>query len=384
MGTGHHGVRPFEHGLLVNTGRMDDVRIDAAGRCAIVGAGARWRDVVPRAAEHELTPIHGSSGSVGVVGFTLGGGLSPILGRKYGWGTDRIIALDAVTADGALVRTSATERSDLFWALRGGRSTIGIVTAMEIELLPVSGCIGGGLFFYGRDAERVLAAFAAATAAAPEELTLSVAFLRLPPLPGIPELLAGRSVVHVRVALIESAEDVDRLLAPLREAAPLLADTVRELTAEQFEHVHEDPVDPAPFSEQTAMLTGLTPEIQQALLERVGPSSDTGLNIVALRHLGGALTSTPSTGRAVTTGDAAYVVWGESIGMPDGDAAGIAEARVLDEAMLPWSTEIRYLNYAPDDGHPEEAFSAEDWDRLQRIKAEIDPHGRFPTEQSLA
>jgi FAD/FMN-containing dehydrogenase len=381
MGTGHHGVRPFGHGLLVNTSLMNAVQIDTAARRALVGAGARWRDVVPVAAEHRLMPVHGSSGSVGVVGFTLGGGLSPTLGRKYGWGTDHIIALEAVTADGALVRASATENSELFWALRGGRSAIGIVTAMEIDLVPVGEFVGGGLFFDGHDAEPVLAAFERATAAAPNELTLSIAFLRLPPLPGIPDLLAGKFVVHVRVAAIDLAVDLDRLLAPIREAAPLLVDTVQELSAEQFELVHNDPTDPAPFSEQTSMLPELTRKAQQALLEKVGPTSDTGLHIVALRHLGGALARTSPTGRSVITGDARYVLWAISIGMPDDNAAGVAETKSLISAMSEWSTGIRYLNYSPEDGHPEAAFSSEDWARLQRIKSEVDPLGRFSSER---
>ncbi|GAB3605160.1 FAD-binding oxidoreductase [Conyzicola nivalis] len=381
VATGHHGVRPSAHGLLINTSRMNDVHVDGAARRATVGAGARWSDVVPLAADHELRPIHGSSGHVGVVGFTLGGGLSPVLGRKYGWGADHVVALEAVTAAGAVVRASAAENSDLFWALRGGRSSIGIVTSMEIELLPANRFLGGGLFFDGADAERVLAAFAQVTATAPEELTLSVAFLRMPPLPGIPELLAGKFVIHLRVALIRSAADLDVLLAPLRESAPVLVDTVQELSGEGFEHIHNDPVDPAPFSEETAMLTGLTPEVQRALLEEVGPRSTTGLHIVELRHLGGALTRVSPTVRSIAAENASYVLWAVSIGMPGDNAAGIAEARALVGAMGEWSTGTRYLNFAPDDGRPDTTFSAGDWARLQQIKTAVDPENRLRTDE---
>ncbi|PZE34081.1 FAD-dependent oxygenase [Curtobacterium sp. MCPF17_031] len=380
VATGHHGVAPLEHGLLVNTSRMNDVEVDGPGRRAIVGAGARWNDVVPKTAQHHLTPIHGSSGHVGVVGFTLGGGLSPILGRKYGWGAHHVIALDVVTADGTLLHADTSENSELFWAIRGGRSSIGIVTGMEIELFPVSRFVGGGLFFDGAHAEAVLAAFARVTADAPDELTLSVAFLRLPPVPGIPEMLAGRFVLHVRVALIKSAEDIDLLLAPLRNAAPLLLDTVQETPSEGFERVHNDPVDPAPFSEDTSMLTGLTSDVQQALLEQVGPESGTGLHIVELRHIGGALARTPQTGRTISTADAAYVLWAVSIGMPD-DATGIAETHHVVEAMAGWSTGTRYLNFAPEDGRPEAAFSTDDWARLRRVKTAVDSRDVFRTER---
>ena len=384
VATGHHGVAPLEHGLLVNTSRMNAVEVDGPGRRAVVGAGARWNDVVPLAADHQLTPLHGSSGQVGVVGFTLGGGLSPILGRKYGWGAHHVLALDVVTAAGELVHADATQHADLFWAIRGGRSSIGVVTSMEIELFPVSRFVGGGLFFDGEDAEAVLAAFARVTADAPDELTLSVAFLRLPPVPGIPELLAGRFVLHVRVALIHSPKEIDRLLAPLREAAPLLLDTVQETPSEGFEHVHNDPEAPAPFSEATSMLTELTPDVQRALLEQVGPRSGAGLHIVELRHIGGALARTPQTGRAVSTADASYVLWAVSIGMPEDDATGIAETRSVVSAMEQWSTGTRYLNFAPEDGRPEAAFSADDWARLRRVKAEVDPLDLFHTEQPQA
>jgi FAD/FMN-containing dehydrogenase len=379
VATGHHGVRPMEHGLLVNTSRMVDVRVDVEARRATVGAGARWSDVVPLTAAHHLVPIHGSSGHVGVVGFTLGGGLSPVLGRKHGWGTHHVTALEVVTAAGELVHASDAENSDLFWAIRGGRSSIGIVTSMEIELFPVSRFVGGGLFFDGADAEAVLAAFARVTADAPEELTLSVAFLRFPPLPGIPEFLAGRFALHVRVALVDSDVDLDALLAPLRTAAPIIVDTVQDLPSEGFEAIHNDPEDPAPFSEETSMLTGLGPDVQRALLERVGPESGSGLQIVELRHIGGALARTSPTGRTVTTSDAAYVLWAVALGMPADTAAAQAEARTVMDATRAWSTGTRYLNFAPEDGRPQDAFSPEDWARLQRIKAEVDPRDLFRT-----
>jgi FAD/FMN-containing dehydrogenase len=383
VATGHHATRPMRDGLLVSTAAMTDVHVDPAARRAVVGAGARWSDVVPRTAEHGLTPVHGSSGQVGAVGFTLGGGLSPVLGRRYGWGSDHIVALDVVTASGELLRASADDHADLFWALRGGRSSLGVVTSMEIELFPVERFIGGGLFFDGEHAEAVLAAFAAATASAPDELTLSLAFLRLPPVPGVPPLLAGRSVLHVRVAHLGDAATAAVLLAPLRDAAPVLADTVEETRSEDFERIHNDPTDPAPFSEETSLLAGLDASAQRALLDTVGPASGTGLQIVELRHLGGAFAAPRAGAGAVSAGSAAYVLWAVSIGMPEDDADGVAQARALIEALRPWSTGTRYVNFAPDDGHPERSFSGDDWARLLRVKAAVDPGDLFRAQTPL-
>ncbi|WP_420369452.1 FAD-binding oxidoreductase [Curtobacterium sp. L1-20] len=383
VATGHHAMRPLEGGLLVSTAAMDDVHVDADARRAVVGAGARWSDVVPRTAEHHLTPVHGSSGQVGAVGFTLGGGLSPVLGRKYGWGSDHIVSLDVVTASGEVVRASAEDHADLFWALRGGRSNLGIVTSMEIELFPVDRFVGGGLFYDGEHAEAVLSAFVAATATAPDDLTLSLAFLRLPPVPGVPPLLAGRFVLHLRVAYLGDAAGADDLLAPLRAAAPVIVDTVEETRAVDFERIHNDPTDPAPFSEETSMLAGVGPDAQRALLELVGPTSDTGLHIVELRQLGGAFDVTRPGAGAIVAPEAAYVLWALSIGMPEEDADGIAQARALVEAVRPWSTGSRYLNFAPDDGHPERSFTPTDWSRLLHVKAAVDPRNLFRTQQPL-
>ncbi|WP_420361774.1 FAD-binding oxidoreductase [Curtobacterium aetherium] len=383
MATGHHAMRPLHGGLLVTTAAMDDVHVDATARRAVVGAGARWNDVVPRTVEHHLSPVHGSSGQVGAVGFTLGGGLSPVLGRKYGWGSDHVVALEVVTATGELLRASADEHVDLFWALRGGRSNLGIVTSMEIELFPVERFVGGGLFHDGEHAAAVLAAFAAVTETAPDDLTLSLAFLRLPAVPGVPPLLAGRSVLHVRVAYLGDATGAEALLAPLRAAAPVLVDTVEETRSEDFERVHQDPVDPAPFSEETAMLAGLDPAAQQALLDFVGPANEVAPHIVELRHLGGAFDTTRPGAGAIVAGSAAYVLWAVSIGMPDDDADGIARARALVEGMQPWGTGRRYLNFAPDDGHPELSFTPADLSRLQRVKAAVDPGDVFRAQQPL-
>lgn len=383
LATGHHATRRMQHGLLVATAAMDDVHVDPTTRRAVIGAGARWSDVVPRTVEHHLSPVHGSSGQVGAVGFTLGGGLSPVLGRKFGWGSDHVLALEVVTASGELVRASADDHAELFWALRGGRSNLGIVTSMEIELFPVERFVGGGLFFDGEHAAAVLAAFAEATAGAPDDLTLSLAFLRLPPVPGVPPLLAGRFVLHVRVAYLRDTAAADELLAPLRTAAPVVLDTVEETRSEDFERIHNDPTDPAPFSEETSMLADIDPAAQRALLDVVGPTSDTGLHIVELRHLGGAFDSTNPGAGAIVAKSASYVLWAVSIGMPDDDVDGIAAARALIDAMRPWSTGTRYLNFAPDDGHPERSFTADDWTRLLRAKAAADPGNTFRIQQPL-
>src|SRR3954471_12329016 len=135
QGTGHN-ARPLgdlSNTILVKTSGMTGVEVDAANRRARVRAGALWQDVMPVAASHGLAALGGSSPDVGVVGYSLGGGIG-WLARKYGMQTNAITAVEVVTADGSLVRDDRDSEPELFWALRGGGGNFGIVTALEFEL----------------------------------------------------------------------------------------------------------------------------------------------------------------------------------------------------------------------------------------------------------
>src|SRR5262249_46496333 len=163
---------------------------------ARVGAGVKWRPVIDAAAEHGLAPLNGSSSDVGVVGYTLGGGLGP-MARTYGFAADHVLALGVGPAGGQIRRVDADHYPDLFWALRGGKGNFGIVTAIEFELVPVTRLYGGGIFFPGAAAPEVLHEFAHWSKQMPEEVTTSVALLRLPDFPFIPEPLRGKLSVHL-------------------------------------------------------------------------------------------------------------------------------------------------------------------------------------------
>ena len=133
---------------------MREVSVDADAQIARVGAGALWMDVVPSAAEHGLAPLVGSSPDVGIVGYTLGGGVG-YLGRKHGIATNSVTAIELVTADGASRRVDADNEPDLFWALRGGGGNFGVVTAMEFRLHPVDEVYAGMMLWPAEDAARL-------------------------------------------------------------------------------------------------------------------------------------------------------------------------------------------------------------------------------------
>lgn len=339
-----HGLSPaLDDQVLVHTGTLTELHVDPEARRARVGAGVVWQQVLEAAAPYGLGAVAGSAPAVGVVGYTTGGGVSPV-GRTYGLGIDRVRSFEVVTGDGTLRTASATENPDLFWALRGGRGTAGIVTAVEIDLVEQAALYGGSVFFDGADAPAVLRAWAAWSAALPPEATTSVAFLRLPPLPTLPPPLAGRFTISVRFAWTGAPEEGQAVLAPLYAAATPVLDGMGVLPFVAFGAIHMDPVDPMPVVEDHTLLAELTEDTVQALLALAGPDAECPQIIVEVRQLGGAMTTGPDA--AFASRDAAFSLHSVGLAVPPVRAAALAHGTALVEAMAPWSTGGRLPNFA--------------------------------------
>ncbi len=367
--TGHGAGASLEGALLVHTGRLDECVVDPSG-WARVGAGVRWRQLLDAAAAHGLTGPAGSSSGVGVVGYTTGGGLGPTA-RTHGLASDRVRAMDVVTGAGRLVRATATEHADLFWALRGGRGSLGIVTALEIDLLPLTTVLGGSVHFDGADAAAVLHAWRAWSAELPDEATTSLAVVQLPALPHVPPPLAGRMTVSVRYVHTGDHGAARTALAPLLDAAPVLLDTTGPLPASDLDAVHRDPVDPMPAVKACDLLADLPAEAVDALLASAGPGSGSPLAVVELRRLGGAIARPGTVPSAVSHRDADVAVTCIGPGAaPVADAVRAAAARVRD-ALAPWSTGAALPNFG---GGPR-AYDAPTLARLRELVALHDPDG---------
>jgi hypothetical protein len=377
--TGHGSTTLIDHGMLVTTSRMQDLVVDPVDRTVTVGAGVKWRRVLDEAAPHGLTGACGSTSDVGVVGFTVGGGL-PLLGRAFGFGADRVRSMEVVTADGQLHHVDAEHDVDLFWALRGGKGNVGIVTSMTVELLPVTEIYGGGIFFDGVHAAAVLRAFQQVTAVAPEPTCLSVAFLRLPPLPDVPEPLRGRFVMHVRVAHLGARQECDELIAPIRAAAPPMMDLVGPMPITELDRVHMDPEHPVPAHERGALLTDLDDATVDALVELAGPDSSAPILLVEVRQLGGALSRPGPHPDAVGARGAAFSLF--VVGVPAGPAAESVPGAVesLVGAMAPYCTGTSFANFfgllRSEEDRPR-CWPAATYTRLQQTKAARDPGDMF-------
>ncbi|WP_049576459.1 FAD-binding protein [Streptomyces sp. SBT349] len=382
LGTGHGPSVAADHGVLITTRRMTALSVDPVTRTARLGAGVRMERVAAEAAPHGLAPLGGSAPFAGAVGYLLGGGL-PVLGRTYGWGADRIRAIDVVTPDATARHITAESDPDLFWALRGARDNFGVVTGVECELIPLARLFGGGLFFDGGDparARELLTAWQRWTETVPEEMNTSVAMVRLPDAPGLPEPVRGRYVVHIRIATPLEAAEGERLVAPLRALGPRLIDTLADLPWTRAGSIHGDPPTPMAWNGDTALLDGLAEAEAGAIVELGGPGAPVP-SIVEIRLMGGALSRPGPVPSAVGHRSARYILTVLSR-LGNGDAQAVAAAhRALIDALAPRTTG-RFLtfmgfgeNAAPD--RVRTAYEPEDLARLARLKARFDPRDTF-------
>ena len=376
QGTGHAAqvLGDLSGTLLIRTCAMTGAEIDPVTRTARANAGALWQDVVPAAAAHGLAPLAGSSPDVGVVGYTLGGGIG-YLARRHGLACNHVTAIEVVTLDGVPRRVDARHEPDLFWALRGGGGRFGVVTAVEFALEPVAELYAGAMFWPWEQAAEVLEAWRALTAAAPDELTSMARLFQFPPLPMIPEPLRGRSWVNVQLAFLGDEHAGAELVAGLRALQPEL-DMVGPMPLEGLLRLHGDPEGPTPGLTDHALLDALPAEAICDLLAVAGPGSGSPLLNVELRHLGGALGRRSGDAGAMATLDAAYAL--HTVGIPMGPDSAVAimeSSAALRSELAPYSSDRRYLNFAGGPVASRDVFSPDAEDRLARVRAAADPDG---------
>jgi FAD/FMN-containing dehydrogenase len=368
--TGHGLPGGYEGGLLVSTRRMDGVAVDPGARTVRVQAGARWGQVVAAAEPYGLAPLNGSAPSVGAVSYTLGGGLG-ILAREFGYAADHVRWLELVTADGELRHVTAGSDPELYWALLGAGQNLGIVTELEIGLVPVRTLYGGSLAFDGRavDPAAVLRAYEAWTRTVPDGLTSSFAAVPYPDLPALPPHLRGRYVVSVRVA--HTGAGGERIVAPLREIGPVLADSLREMPYAESHTIHSDPDFPHAYYGDSAVLRELDVERAGELLRATGPEAGP-MCVVQVNHLGGAL-ARPAP-NAVPYRDGRFLVRLLTVGERERARA------VLDPAfaLLAEDTLGRSLNFAFGAGDRNAGlYGPGTRKRLARVKETYDPANLF-------
>ena len=384
QGTGHnaHPLGDLSDTILLKTSRMTGVTIDPVARRARVRAGALWADVTAAAGEHGLAPLAGSSPDVGVVGYSLGGGIS-WLGRKYGLAANSVLAIEIVTADGEILRADRVQEPDLFWALRGGGGNFGVVTELEMALYPVSELYAGWLIWDIERAAEVLKTWTEWTKTVPDEVTSIGRILQLPPIPDIPEPLRGRRLVVVEAAILSGPAERNALLAPLRALAPEM-DTFEVIPASALNRLHQDPDHPVPGFGDHMLLGGAPADAIDALVGVAGADSGSPLLSVELRHLGGALGRPEPEAGALSHIDAEYAMFAVGMAMDEQMGAAVkAHLSVVKDALAPWDAGREYLNFAERATDVSRLFNGDAYGRLQKVKAEYDPGDMFRANHAV-
>ena len=375
--TGHGAAArgPLDGSLLVNLARLTGVTVDPRARTARVAGGTIWGDVLDAAVPHGLTALHGSAHDVGVVGYSLGGGIG-WLARSHGLSSSSVLSAQVVTADGDVVRADRETNADLFWALRGGGGGLGVVTEVEIALYPVTEAYAGWLMWPADRAAEVLGAWADWTQQLPESVTSVGRLLQIPPIPEMPEPLRGRQFAIVEAAHVGDEADGRAVLEPLRALGPAM-DTFAVVPARALTELHKDPPEPVPGSGDGWMLDAFDRAAAATLAHTAAMDGSSPLISVEVRHLGGALGRPSPNGGVLAKLDAAYAVY--SVGSVDGPESRAAiDERIGDlrAALEPWHSRSAYLNFA-ERGVDPRAFHGDGYERLTAIRGEVDPDGVF-------
>ncbi len=376
--TGHGATSPIDGGVLITTSRMQDLHIDPHSRLAVIDAGVKWRRVIDEAAPFELAPLNGSSSDVGAIGFTLGGGLA-VLGRTFGFASDWVVAFDVVLPDGSFQRVTAEDGSELFWALRGGKTNAAIVTSMTVELLPVGEFFGGAIYWDGQHAEELLRAYAGWTQSLPEEMTTALSLKRLPPMPDVPEPLQGKLTVHLAVAYVGDEQDGIELLRPMREIAEPIIDYVGMMPTTECDKIHNDPEHPVPMVYSGNVLNDLSSDAIDALIAEAGPDAQCPLLMIELRHLGGAMVRRESDD-AVGIRQDGFAVFYLGALMPEIAAIVPGAIEQVKTALDVYATGGSFVNlHGPVSSEDDRRrpWSDEIGSRLAALKERLDPDGRF-------
>jgi len=382
-GGGHSlaGYGTSEGGIVLDLGAMKGLHIDPERRLAWAQPGLRAEEYTIAAAAHGLATPFGDTGSVGISGLTLGGGIGWLI-RKYGLTIDALVAVEIVTADGRLITASEDSHSDLFWAVRGGGGNFGVVTRFQFKLYPVGGILGGALFMPAtRDVLRSLVPIAAA---APEELSTISFLMGLPPAPFIPAELVGTPSLVIMFVWAGDPTEGQAAIQPFRDVATPLADMAMPMPYPGIYEMLRDAEQRSLAVHRSHFLSTLDDDAVDAILEAMAaPSSP--MAMIQLRVLGGAMARVPATETAFAHRDAAVMATIITLfDDPATEPAHVAWTVGLHDALAPNSVGV-YSNFleAEGDERIRAAYPAGTYERLADVKRRYDSSNLFRMNQNI-
>jgi FAD/FMN-containing dehydrogenase len=371
-----------EGGIVLDLAGMKALEIDAQGRAAWAQTGLTAAEYTAAAAELGLATGFGDTGSVGIGGLTLGGGVG-FLVRKHGLTIDDLLAAELVTADGELVRADAETHPDLFWAIRGGGGNFGVATRFHFRLHEVDTIVGGMLILPATP--EVIESFVAEAEAAPEELSTIANVMVAPPMPFLPSEAHGKLVVMALMCYAGEVGAGERALAPFRALAEPIADLVRPMPyPEIYQLFGEEGPGPAEEVARSLFVDAVGRDVAEAVVDHLQVST-APLAVAQLRVLGGAMARVPADatayahrGRRVMV--ALGAVYERAEEGPEHDAWVTAFAAALDQGDAGV-----YVNFVGDEGEARvrDAYPGPTWDRLAAIKGRYDPTNLFHLNQNV-
>jgi FAD/FMN-containing dehydrogenase len=376
-----HGVS--EGGIVLDLSNLTMLDLDLEHRAAWAQTGLTSGRYSVAAGWHGLATGFGDTGSVGIGGLTLGGGVG-FLVRKHGLTIDNLLAAEVVTADGELLHVDEEAYPDLFWAIRGGGGNFGVATRFRFRLHPLDSILGGLLVLPGEP--EVIASFAAEADAAPEELSAIANVMVAPPMPFLPTEAHGKVVVMALMCWAGDAEEGERALAPFRALEPL-ADLLRPMAyPEIYTLFGEGPGPEVPAQEATRsfFVDSLDSQAAEEIVDHL-QASTASMTVAQLRVLGGAMARVSPEATAFAHRDrGAMVALGTLFEHADEKETHEAWLSSLAAAMSDGAPGV-YVNFLGDEGEARvhDAYPAATWERLVAVKRRYDPTNVFRLNQNV-
>ena len=379
-GHSNGGLGVSEGGIVLDLRDMRSLDIDVDGHTAWAQPGLTAAEYSKAAGDHGLATGFGDTGSVGIGGITLGGGIG-FLVRKYGLTIDDLLAADLVTADGQLLRVDRDHHPDLFWAIRGGGGNFGVATRFQYRLHDVPSIVGGMLMLPATP--DVITGFMAAADAAPDELSTIANVMPAPPMPFVPEKEHGKLVVFALMAYAGETDAGQAALAPFRALATPVIDMLRPMPYHEI-YMPEDPSYHPVSAVRTMFIDHVDRGVAETILEHLsrGPAP---MRVAQLRTLGGAMARVPDDATAFAMRQNRILVNLATL-YQGPDLRHACEAWVTDfQAAIGQGDDGAYVNFLGLEGEARTraAYPGSTWDRLREIKARYDPTNLFRLNQNI-
>jgi FAD/FMN-containing dehydrogenase len=379
---GHSGAghSTTEGGIVLDLSGMKDLQVNLEERTAWVETGMTAGEYTSAVGAHGLSTGFGDTGSVGIGGITLGGGIG-FLVRKYGLTIDSLLAAEVVTADGQLLYVDDKFHPDLFWAIRGGGGNFGVATRFKFQLHEVDMVLGGMLFLPATP--DTIASFISQAEAAPDELSTIANVMTAPPMPFLPEEVHGKPIIMAMIVYAGNPEEGEKVLAPFRALAAPYADMLRPMRYPEMYPPEEGEYHPIAAA-RTMFLDRVDHSVAELILDRLQRSSGS-MAVTQLRVLGGAMARVPSDATAFAHRQSKIMA----------NLAALYEKPEEKEVHEAWVTEFfsslqqndkgMYVNFVGDEGEASirAAYPNGTWERLRKVKAKYDPDNLFRLNQNI-